>query len=404
MFLLTLSIFSWWKNTIPVWVNVLIIFGVVFFILVVCAIYEKITNKNSIKKNAEQLQNIFIKYKNKYRNIDSNSLIKNQLLYLQQLNLIKNINFFANETEYVLINIIDLDKLVLNMFIFNNQQYSDYNFEWLKSELAAQKKFVDQISKLIENRILVFNNLKQVNIINCLLKNNNLNIIDANNVILLNLKLISSNVIFHNEMFLMFMLKLLKIKLQKNQLLIVRNIDEEFENIREKNLNLQKINKPVFGIYNNFFGSKQSIRMRTLVYVEEKSDSCPLCRPFENQILSLEEYDTKYLTMYEAMSQGFHHLGCTHNEIDYLPNNTVIPPKRFTVEMQNKNYDLKKQEYRYNFDILNLKLEINNSQNIEDNKKLLIKLNLLEEEFLEFLNKNNLELNKNKLNEFDLFL
>lgn len=80
------------------------------------------------------------------------------------------------------------------------------------------------------------------------------------------------------------------------------NIDSETDKkVSEVKQNTRNV--PLLGIY-NWFGKKEALRMKKIVYVEPQQDSCELCRPFENQILSLENYDKQYLTMSEAISKG----------------------------------------------------------------------------------------------------
>ncbi|AKX34506.1 hypothetical protein SLITO_v1c08920 [Spiroplasma litorale] len=149
------------------------------------------------------------------------------------------------------------------------------------------------------------------------------------------------------------------------------NKPENEKNIEEKNsdhsTNEEESNKskqsqkPIFGIY-NWFGSKQALRNKILVYVKEEKDCCDLCAPFEGKVLSLEKYDKDYLTMQEAISKGYHHIGCKHIDIDYYPNKTKIPNSKYSVEQ-------KKEEHKNVLGLYKLEQELRNLIYKFDNKE-----------------------------------
>ena len=164
----------------------------------------------------------------------------------------------------------------------------------------------------------------------------------------------------------------------------------EFEQVKQYNLNLQKSNKQYLGVY-NYFGSKTSMRLKPLVFVQEKKNSCYLCQPWENKVLSLNHHDDKYNTMKQAIEKGYHHVGCTHEDIDYLIMQSKIEKNYFSSATKNKNFNLKLEQFKYEKQIRLLKASIrknpNNSNEI--NKKLELYLN----QYQEFLTKNNLKRN-----------
>ncbi|AUB31322.1 phage minor capsid protein [Spiroplasma floricola] len=124
-------------------------------------------------------------------------------------------------------------------------------------------------------------------------------------------------------------------------------------------------NKPMLGIY-NWFGKKEALRLKTIVYVQPEEDSCELCRPFENQILSLEEYDNQYITMKEAISKGYHHIGCKHIDLDYFTGTTKIPEKKFSEKEQIEKHKIVLGLYKLENEIRNLKYEYDNVKSSEE--------------------------------------
>ncbi|WP_338985390.1 hypothetical protein [Spiroplasma endosymbiont of Diplazon laetatorius] len=148
-------------------------------------------------------------------------------------------------------------------------------------------------------------------------------------------------------------------------------------------------NKPLFGIY-NWFGKKEALRLKTIVYVQPEEDSCELCIPFENKILSLEQYDNQYLTMGEAISKGYHHIGCKHIDIDYFPGTTIIPDKKISEEEQIKKHNIVLGLYRLENDIRNLKYEYDNVKSTEE---LNLKINKKSEEIDLYCKNNNIKRN-----------
>ncbi|AHI52600.1 hypothetical protein SCULI_v1c02590 [Spiroplasma culicicola AES-1] len=150
---------------------------------------------------------------------------------------------------------------------------------------------------------------------------------------------------------------------------------------------------PMMGIY-NWFGKSQAIRNRSLIYVQPQLDSCELCRPFENEVLSLEEYDTKYITMNEAISKGYHHIGCKHIDLDYFPGDTKIPTKQFSeqeqIEMHNKVLGM----YKLENDIRNLNYRLDNAN---DSENLEHEIEVLTQQLEKYCQENNLKFTSKRL-------
>ncbi|AGR41905.1 hypothetical protein [Spiroplasma diminutum] len=139
-------------------------------------------------------------------------------------------------------------------------------------------------------------------------------------------------------------------------------IDKKITEIKEDTRN-----KPMLGVY-NWFGKKEALRLKTLVYVQPEEDCCELCRPFENQILSLEQYDKYYLTMSEAISKGYHHIGCKHIDIDYFAGVTNIADKHFSEEDQIKLHNKVLGLYKLENQIRNYKYEYDNVNSLPEIK------------------------------------
>ena len=150
-----------------------------------------------------------------------------------------------------------------------------------------------------------------------------------------------------------------------------------------------------FGIF-NFFTSKTSIRYETLVYVQPEKDSCPLCQAFENQVLSLEKVSKNYITMSEAISRGYHHLGCKHIDIDYLIAETKIAPLSWTKTKQNQWYKLRLKQYRWEDKLRQMNYQIDNAHNKDEQKPLIQAKQNLEVKYQKFLNQNKLTRNKHR--------
>lgn len=157
-----------------------------------------------------------------------------------------------------------------------------------------------------------------------------------------------------------------------------------------------KKSAPMHGIYNGFNGG-QALRDRRLIVVVPKIDACDLCQKFENQVLSLEDYDNKYLTMSEAVSKGYHHLGCTHIDADFFPGKTVISEPSFSSSEQRANFKKKLKKFKLENEIRNLKYL---AQNGAEASKNAIKLEKLLEELKEFCNTNNLEFSEERLDPY----
>ncbi|ASP28620.1 hypothetical protein SCORR_v1c08480 [Spiroplasma corruscae] len=124
--------------------------------------------------------------------------------------------------------------------------------------------------------------------------------------------------------------------------------------------------KPLYGVF-NWFGSKQALRDKALVYVKEELDCCELCAPFENKIISLEKYDKNFITMSEAISKGYHHIGCKHIDINYFPNETKLPENIYTTKQKKAKHRIILDLFRQEQELRNLIYNFDN--NIGDVKK-----------------------------------
>ncbi|QGS52041.1 hypothetical protein [Spiroplasma tabanidicola] len=177
----------------------------------------------------------------------------------------------------------------------------------------------------------------------------------------------------------------------------LKKLKKEKSDLVNKPKNVIKDSKPeeepailsFMGIYNSI-GKSEALRMKKLVYVLPKENSCELCQKYENEVLSLEVLDKKYLTMSEAISNGYHHIGCTHVDIDYYPGDTKIDKKIFSNEDQLKKHKVYMELFKLENEIRNLKYDLenkNSESSLQDNlnKKLL--------EIEEFCKKNSLQRN-----------
>lgn len=176
----------------------------------------------------------------------------------------------------------------------------------------------------------------------------------------------------------------------KNNQLENNSIIEPKSKKAEKN----PANTPYWGIY-NWFGKKQALRTTITVYVQENQDPCPLCRPFENQVISLEEYGQNVTTMSEAISRGYHHLGCKHIDIDYFHGSTIIPVNKWTPEQKELNYLLRLKQYKFEEEIRNLKYTLENkTKKIETQDQILIEIQKKQQKLAKFCQVNGLKRNE----------
>lgn len=150
-------------------------------------------------------------------------------------------------------------------------------------------------------------------------------------------------------------------------------------------------NTPYWGIY-NWFGKKQALRTTKWIYVQEQEDPCSLCRPFENQVLSLEEYAQNATTMSEAISQGYHHLGCHHLDLDYFHGVTQVPTKNhWSKEHKQTRYHLRLKQYQLEQKLRDFKYKLEN-ENLKPKleNELRNEIKITEEELINFIQENDL--------------
>lgn len=56
-----------------------------------------------------------------------------------------------------------------------------------------------------------------------------------------------------------------------------------------------------------------------LVRVSQHADACPLCEPWEGEILSISGTSTEYAALDDARAEGFEHPNCGHRLLPYNP-------------------------------------------------------------------------------------
>lgn len=185
-----------------------------------------------------------------------------------------------------------------------------------------------------------------------------------------------------------------KEKLQKKELLKL-NRQNTLDDFAKQKPRIEAKKKLYLGIFNGF-GHKQAIRMKRLVYVYPEKDSCDLCRPFEGTVISLEKYDNKYVCMSEAISKGYHHIGCKHEDFDYYPGETKIPKPPYNEQDQQNRHNLVLELLKKQNDVRNLVYELDNGINInyDEQSKKIEELKL---QIKSFCKDNNLMYDENKL-------
>ena len=80
-----------------------------------------------------------------------------------------------------------------------------------------------------------------------------------------------------------------------------------------------------------------------LVIVSDHAEECPLCRPWEGRVLSIQEYHQEYPSVSDARAQGLFHANCRHSLGAYIDGLTEAP----TATEDAAGYELR-QEQRYN--------------------------------------------------------
>ncbi|WP_031542132.1 hypothetical protein [Mesoplasma photuris] len=148
-----------------------------------------------------------------------------------------------------------------------------------------------------------------------------------------------------------------------------------------------------FGNYNTN-GSKQAIKVETLIYVQEEPDSCELCRPFENTVISLEPYSKNVITMNEAIGKGYHHAGCKHVDLDFINTVTILPKNQWTDEEKQQRFELRLKQYKLENEIRSIKYELDNCADKLKREELKKKLKKYETKIEKFCEENNLERNE----------
>lgn len=65
---------------------------------------------------------------------------------------------------------------------------------------------------------------------------------------------------------------------------------------------------------------------RDLVIISDHPSECPLCRPYEGQILSLSGNDPNHGSLPDAISNGLFHINCRHSLSGYIPGLSKVAP------------------------------------------------------------------------------
>gem|GEM_PF-7123273 len=107
------------------------------------------------------------------------------------------------------------------------------------------------------------------------------------------------------------------------------------------------------------------------------------------------------ITMNEAISKGYHHLGCKHIDIDYYSDVTIIPENKYSIQHKQTKYQLRLKHYKFEQKIRDLKYKLENT-NLSQ-KKIQSFKKQLETEFKKmqyFLHLNNIQQNKKRENPY----
>jgi hypothetical protein len=172
----------------------------------------------------------------------------------------------------------------------------------------------------------------------------------------------------------------------------VVNRASEFEAAKPQ----QTKEKLLLGMFNGV-GHKTAIRMKSLVYVYPEHDSCELCRPFEGQVLSLEKYDNEIVTMSEAISKGYHHIGCKHVDLDYYPNETEIPVSPWNAKEQTAFHKKVLELFKLEAKLRKLMMTVENGESKTPEIDTM-KINDWKGEIQKFCEKNNLTYTDRRIN------
>lgn len=84
---------------------------------------------------------------------------------------------------------------------------------------------------------------------------------------------------------------------------------------------------------------------RDLIIISDHAGECPLCRPWENKILSLTGKTPGYKTLEQAKNAGLFHPNCRHTLTGYIPGLTKVEPTKTSGVAEQYDYT---QKQRYN--------------------------------------------------------
>ncbi|AGR40906.1 hypothetical protein STAIW_v1c02420 [Spiroplasma taiwanense CT-1] len=101
--------------------------------------------------------------------------------------------------------------------------------------------------------------------------------------------------------------------------------------------------------------------------------------------------------MSEAISKGYHHIGCKHIDLDFFPGTTIIEKNEFSEDIQKKNHNKVLGLYKLENEIRNLKYEFDNMKKTKD---IPFKIEKKENEIIRYCLKNNLLRNFERQNPY----
>ncbi|WP_027120129.1 hypothetical protein [[Mycoplasma] testudinis] len=149
-----------------------------------------------------------------------------------------------------------------------------------------------------------------------------------------------------------------------------KNLDklEKEKEIEHKKTGSQRI----FGIYNTF-GSKTAVTWFSTYYVKNKPGACELCTKWSGKILSYRSSSTEFVKMDEAVAQGYHHLGCRCEDVEYKILETKILKNKASAEELKQQYEKKLEQLKFELEIRQINTEMRNSIHKQEINELIKK-------------------------------
>jgi len=87
---------------------------------------------------------------------------------------------------------------------------------------------------------------------------------------------------------------------------------------------------------------------RDLVMISDHDNECPICRPWENAVLSISGNDPNYPSLQSAIDAGLFHPNCKHTLTGYIPGLSKVVKKTPAQNERDQQGYLDTQEQRYN--------------------------------------------------------